>query len=133
MTLKSVMYCEISIVITKETLTVLVYSKDLNRERISTDGKCKSVSSASAAGAGAGVSGILSFFLVFITIPCVSVSIVSITIISMDIISIGILSISVSTMTMSIVAIPVSVCNTVINKGAIFIFTKLADKFRLQC
>lgn len=54
----------------------------------------------------------------------------------MAIVSIGVFSlpiISTNTTTMPIVAIPVSICDLIVNKGAIFIFTKLVDKFRLQC
>lgn len=34
--------------------------------------------------------------------------------------------------TIPIVAIPVSICNAIVNEGAIFIFTELADEFWLQ-
>ncbi len=54
----------------------------------------------------------------------------------MAIISIGILSVSIvsiNTMPVPIVAVPVSICYAIVNKGAIFIFTELANEFRLQC
>ncbi len=58
---------------------------------------------------------------------------IRITIIAVAVVSISILSMSiVSIVTMPVVAVPVSICNVIVNKGAIFIFTELADEFRLQ-
>lgn len=61
---------------------------------------------------------------------------ISISIIAIAIISIGILSmsiVSINTMPMPIIAIPVSICYVIVNKGAVFIFTELVDELRLQC
>lgn len=72
---------------------------------------------------------VLDFF--FITVP---ISIVSknVTIVAIAIIGISSRSI-ISTNTKPIVTIPVSIGNVIVNKGTIFIFTELADKFGLQC
>lgn len=77
----------------------------------------------------------MDLLLISVTIAVVSMSIVSmeITIIAIAVISIGILSMSiVSIFTMPRVAVPVSICYVIVNKGAIFIFTELADEFRFQ-
>lgn len=109
---------------------------DLNRERIGTDGQRESVSTASAGGASV-ILDLLFEILTLFSIPISIVSItINITIIAKAIISIGILSmsiVSINTMPMAIVAVPVSICNVIVNEGAIFIFTELAGKFRLQC
>lgn len=113
-------------------------SKDLNRERISTDGQSESVSTSSAVGS----SLILDLFLVNITIV---VAILSITIIALAIISISILPMSIVPINykpvpivlinykpVPIVPVPSSIYSAIVDKGAMFIFTELTDQFRFQ-
>lgn len=66
---------------------------------------------------------VLDFFFITVPISIVSKNAIAIIVIS----SCSIIS------TKPIVTIPVSIGNVIVNKGTIFIFTELADKFGLQC
>lgn len=99
----------------QHNMSRLSFSKDLNGERVSTDGQSESVSAASAAGASLVLDLVLD--AVNILVYCVSVD--SITVV-------------VKSVSMPVVAIPVSICNMAVDERAVLVFTELADEFRLQ-
>lgn len=78
----------------------------------------------------------MTVFGVPISIVSISIAIISTGILSMSnvsIITMPMSTVSINTMPMAIVTIPVSICNAIVNEGAIFIFTELVDELRLQC
>lgn len=72
----------------------------------------------------------MTIFGVPISIVSIAIGILSMSIVSIYTMPMSI--VSINTMPMAIFAIPVSICNAIVNEGAIFIFTELADELRLQ-
>lgn len=107
------------------------YCKDLDWKRICTNGQREGVSPASTAGPSLS----LDFFSIILPIVPVYIVDISITIGVIAAVSNDVFSLSFVT-TDTIVpsaAFPVAICYVIVNKSAIFIFTKPADKFGLQC
>lgn len=76
---------------------------------------------------------IITVAIVSIRITIITIAIVSICITIISICILNMFIVSINTVAVTIVAVPWSICDTIVNKCTIFILTELIDQFRLQC